>query len=203
MTAIAVVIATFGDLAVWGPRADRAAASVDAQTAPPIDVGRVHGHALHETRNWGARSCRGEWLVFLDADDQLDPHYVEAMAAAAEPGALLQPRTLGVYPDGSTDRDAVFIDAAPTILERNHLVVGTAVERDLFFAVGGFLDWPALEDWCLWIRCLQAGATVKQVPDAVYRVGVGTESRNHLPRREMGDTVRRIRAKYAKAPVRG
>ncbi len=61
----------------------------------------------------------------------------------------------------------------PDLHDGNHLVLGTLVPTDLFFAIGGFLDWNArtgneFDDWDLWIRCMRAGAEIVQVPDAVY-----------------------------------
>lgn len=177
-----VIVATYGDQATWGPLAMRALRSVAAQTREPRSVARVHGTTLADARNQGAEQATGEWLIFLDADDELDPGYIAAMeAAAAQIGTdrvLLKPSTLGVYPDGTCDAAPVMIPARP-LLEANHLVIGTAMRRAEFLLAGGFTELPALEDWHLFIRLQIAGAGVVEVPDAIYRVGVWPHSRNH------------------------
>lgn len=176
-----VIIPTYGDLAVWVPRAQRAYESVYAQTFRDADVLHLHADTLQAARNDAAGEATGEWLCFLDADDTLDPRYLEEMFKVAdglEGPWLLQPSTLGVYPDGHTDDEPVLIPAQASILTSNWMVIGTLVRRDQFLDVGGFRDLPALEDWDLWIRCVQAGAQLATVPDAVYRVGVNPESRN-------------------------
>jgi glycosyltransferase involved in cell wall biosynthesis len=200
MTTIGVVVATFGDADVWVPLAARAAASAHAQTRPPDDVVCVHGFALHEARNAGAAELDTEWIVFLDADDSLDAGYLAAMEAAiarlGDGEHLLQPATLGVYPDGREDSHPVLIPPKASLLDGNHLVIGTAVRRDLFQRVGGFRDWPLYEDWCVWIRCWLEGAVPVGVPAAVYRVTVREGSRNNAARALQVRTYNAIRGNY-------
>ena len=49
---------------------------------------------------------------------------------------------------------------------------------EIFKKVGGFKDYPILEDWDLWIRMIQSGASVEEVPEAIYMVNVRDDSRN-------------------------
>lgn len=197
-----MVVATYGDLAVWGPLRMRALESVARQTREPKSISLVHGRTLADARNQGAREATGAWLIFLDADDELDPGYIEAMEKVQlELGtrrALLKPSTLGVYPDGSTDDHPVMIEARP-LLESNHMVIGTAMRRAEFIAVDGFNEMPILEDWDLFIRLHLAGTVPIEVPDAIYRVGVLPDSRNRLDPMLHGQYYCVIRDRYAHA----
>lgn len=181
---IGVVVGTFGDQK-WADLAqNRALPSAQRQTLSATDVIHVHGSTLHEARNEGAERLNSEHVVFLDADDELDEHYLEAMSRAIERSMirsdhktfLYQPSTLGIV-DGREDAAPVLIPQRP-LHTGNFMVIGTAVQRALFRAVGGFQAWPAWEDWALWMRCGAAGAGVITVPDAIYRVHVSTNSRN-------------------------
>lgn len=173
---VTVIVATYGDLAVWEPLADRAMRS--AAACEPVALIRVHGDSLAGARNEAAAMSINEWLCFLDADDELEPGYFDAMAK------------------GDTDLRAPlvrfvasrFSKAAPRIpagtddmAEGNRLVIGTLIRKDLFDAVGGFRDWPLWEDWDLWQRCWLAGATIG-FTDAVYRAHVRRGSRNRTYR---------------------
>lgn len=168
------IVATYGDLSYWENLAKVACASVNGQSVQTQLI-RIHADSLAEARNNAARAAETEWLCFLDADDTLDPYYVENMLATH--GDIRRPSTLGVYPDGTEDDYPVMIKRAD-IRFTNFIVIGAFVRRDMFLSVGGFRDVPILEDWDLWIRCVQQGASVVDVPDAVYRVTVRPNSRN-------------------------
>jgi glycosyltransferase involved in cell wall biosynthesis len=172
---IGVVVGTYGDEKKWGDLAMRALASVEANTQLPTKTLWSHEESLHYARNYGAMKLDTDWLIFLDADDELDEGYIEAMAQAA--GDIRKPSTIGVYADGTTDCHPTMIPARD-LRTANHIVIGAMCSSSLFWKVGGFRDWPVLEDWCLWRRMVKAGGTVVEVPEAIYRVHVMDGSRN-------------------------
>lgn len=196
---ISVCIGTYGEER-WRRLAEqRAIPSVERQTLPPVDWHAAHGPSLHEARNRAAEQAGGEWLCFLDADDELDAGYLEAMAQGLEQDGperrLLQPSTLGVYPDGRVD-DAPVLHPPKDLHISNFLIIGTVVRRDQFLAVGGFADLISHEDWDLWLRCWIDGAVVQPVPDAVYLVHVTDDSRNSAGSAPHIRVINEIRAKY-------
>lgn len=197
---ITVCIGTFGDQQIWSALAhDRAMASVDRQTLRPDNLIWCHAPDLHTARNEAAAQARSEWLCFLDADDELDPHYLEAMTQAVTyldvADWLLQPATLGVHPDGHEDPTPVMIPPKP-LLDGNFLVIGTLVRRAQFERLGGFCDFPLYEDWDLWLRCFLDGASISQVPAAIYRVHVNTAGRNSASRALQLRIYHQIRSRH-------
>lgn len=190
---VTVVIATFGDdYHKWDDLAQRAEKSVQRQTVHPKFV-RSHMDTLQAARNIGAVQAGTEYLIFLDADDELDKHYVEAMLAAE--GDIRRPATLGVV-NGVEDDYPVMIPVA-NLLERNYIVIGAMVRRDMFMRLHGFDDYPVLEDWALWLKMVQAGASIVEVPDAIYRVHVQPDSRNQpTEMASYGKTYSQIRARF-------
>lgn len=177
---VTVIIATYG-AGKWRRLAhERALPSALAQGCPVI-IQHDPDAQLHEVRNRAAAQATSEWLVFLDADDELAPGYVEALGAAS--GDLRAPAVSWVTEHHATDP----VTLADRDIERlNPCVIGTAIRRDLFTQVGGFADWPAWEDYALFLKAHRAGASLTHVPDAVYRVWMRPGSRNQTvehPRR--------------------
>jgi len=193
---VSIVVGTFGDLDVWGSIAERALASASIQTTP-AEVVHSHADTLKEARNHGAAIAKGEWLIFLDADDELDPKYVEAMLASE--GDLRQPATLGVV-DGKEDDYPVVIPPR-VLIDSNYLVIGTMCRKADFLAVGGFDDFDMFEDWDLWLRMVLNGAVPVPCPEAIYRVHVSPNSRNQTMNSQVYAQIRNRhmaawRAKY-------
>mgnify|MGYP002360989162 CR=1 FL=1 len=191
---VTVCVATFGDES-WRELAIRRAIPSAAAELPDAIL-HVHGESLHDARNRCLERVRTEWVIYLDADDELEPGYVGALLNGPETGDLRAPAVRYV-PDGvDPDNRRAYVprvaghrhDCETECLEAgNYLVIGTAVRADLVRAVGGWHDWPVYEDWDLWLRCKRAGATVASVPDAVYRAGWRAGSRNRAPSREVKD----------------
>lgn len=208
LPSISVVIGTFGDEAVWGPLAERALTSVEAQTWRPADTTWVHAASLREARNRGAAQASGSHLVFLDADDELDGRFIEEMCKAVELAEsdghpyLVRPATLGVRPDGVEDESPVVIPQRD-LMTGNFMVISTAVSHELFHRVGGFDEWPIYEDWDLWIRCSLAGARFAAAPEAIYRIHVRESSRNQQDRHLQVRVFNEIRRRHRVGGSRG
>lgn len=189
-----ILICCHGD-----PSWEEAAWSHAYPSAVAADQGAVEttvvydrGATLAEVRNLGAVHARGQWLCFLDADDELAPGFIDEMHRAwlilAHGDGIPHPG----YP-GSTDflfapavsyQSESGASSLPAIPNKgrwpdmNECVIGTLVERELFLKVGGFRDLPSLEDYDLWLRCVKAGALIRHVPEAVYRASIRPGSRN-------------------------
>ena len=191
---VTVVVATYGD-DEWAELAqERAVPSAEALGAYVVSV---HGPSLHEARNAGLGLAHTEWVIHLDADDELEPGYLDEMATGTAdlrapavryimgPGRKWGTRVPRVA--GHNHHDC----RAECLLDGNYLVVGTFARTELLRNAGGWRDWPLYEDWDLWLRCYLAGATVETIPRAVYRAHVRADSRNRAPSRELKDATHR------------
>jgi cellulose synthase/poly-beta-1,6-N-acetylglucosamine synthase-like glycosyltransferase len=175
-----VVVATFGE-DHWR----RLAATRAIPSARTMDVPVVHAHAdtLHNARNSGLGWVKTEWVIYLDADDELEPGYIDAMAAGT--ADLRAPAVRYVHPGGRIGRPAMPRVAGHThacdatcLPAGNWLVIGTCVRADMLRQVGGWWPETLYEDWSLWLRCYKAGATFEAAPKAVYRAHIRPSSRN-------------------------
>lgn len=196
-SSVTVIVGTFGD-SYWADLArQRAIPSAEAQGVPVIhvhcDMLDTYGASIAACRNQGAQQATTRDLLFLDADDELLPGFFTAMETAT--GDLRTPMVQYVR-DGRLDPPMFW--PAGDLRDGNHLIISTLMPRDLFLQVGGFRDVGDLyEDWDLWIRCFQAGATITQVPGATCRVHIDPSSKHrfgttHYEKRASHERIRRL-----------
>lgn len=175
-----IVIASYGAREWLDLARDRAYASALEQNVPVVVV---HGLTLAGARNAGLGQAETELVVFLDADDELAPGYVDTLAAGT--ADLRVPSVQYVQPGGRRRRPYVPNVAGHThdctaecLPQGNYAVIGSMLRAEQLRAVGGFRDEECYEDWSAWLRMYRAGATVETIPDATYIAWVRRDSRN-------------------------
>jgi len=200
---ISVIIATHGDEKWERLAKERAYPSACAQVypfddgndaTPEVCMGHYPHCTLAEARNISAQDSTGDWLCFLDADDELAPGFLAAMSKAAENGAWAGGKTLFTprvsYTSARGKREAPKFWPECSLTTGNWLVVSTLIPRDLFLSVGGFRDYGdppgsiGYEDWGLFALLVQAGAEIVKVPRAVLIAHITPQSRNRSPGRK-------------------
>ena len=169
-------------------KAQAAAKSVFNQTVK-TEVIIIYENSVASARNLGAQRVSGERIVFLDADDSLEPDFVEKIVESED---VLQPLTS--YNIGGIKYSPTYISPRDSLLDGNHLIIGCPVNRELFLDAGGFDEWPLYEDWALWLKLQKAGATFGKTT-GVYNINVNPRGRN------MGlegpETYKKIQEVYA------
>jgi hypothetical protein len=190
-----ILIATYGELD-WSVLAhDRAIPSAEKQGAHEVLTIHDFEGTIASVRNDLAEQATGDWLLHLDADDELAPGFLDAMTRAVEREAsaaaplLLTPAVQQIK-KGRPGPPFFFPECS--FSTGNWLIIGTLVQRDLFMQVGGFGEHPhGLEDWNLWAKCVKAGARIVKVPKAVYIAHWNPRSKHHV--------LARNRPEYMKA----
>ncbi len=132
------------------------------------------------TRQTGTDATSTELLAYLDADDWLEPTYLEAAVATMQ----RHPRAPGCYstvvkryPDGSAvrhDRKPAVLEVREALVRSHAYATGLVVRRDALAAIGGWcLEREVVEDWDLVVRLLDRFGGIPLVPEPPinYRVG--------------------------------
>jgi hypothetical protein len=193
---VTVVIPFYGDFPDYLVK--RAAASVHEQfisSTTKLSLWIDHEvKSLQEARNKPGLKVKTEWLIFLDADDELDPYYVEEMLAGE--GDIRQPSTLGIVNGVEDDYSVLIPPKQPNFLAGNHIVIGAMIRTSLFKELGGFRDLPVLEDYDLWLRAWIAGADIQPCPKAIYGVHVNPNGRNNKDANTHGQVFQDLQRLY-------
>lgn len=165
----------------WKELGKRAVASAQDQGFDEVMHVHIADATLAQARNRGAELAKSPWLLFLDADDELEPGYGDAMRAALteDPCVLYTPAV--IYQRNS-------VRPAPKIWPRmdfktgNWCVIGTLISKMVFMGVGGFREYELYEDYALWAMAeKQFMVHVVEVPAAVYVAHYARKSRNRAP----------------------
>jgi hypothetical protein len=181
---VTVCIGTYG-AQEWAKLAqDRAIPSAKAQGVPVV---HVHAPTLARARNEAMNMAETEFVIHLDADDELGEGYVEAMATGSadlRAPALQRVRHGKLHGEPYVPRvwghehDCV----AECLRAGNWLLVGTCLRAELACEVGGWEEFEWSEDWALFARCWKAGGTVEAIPSAIYRGHMSPGGRNRRGR---------------------
>jgi len=147
----------------------------------PVRVIEQPNSGVARARNRGAAEARGEYIVFLDADDVLQPTFVEhcfralrdsraAYAYTAVEKFGLQSGLLHTKP---------FVGRE--LFDGNFVPVTTLLEKRVFLDAGGFdATWSAHEDHELWARLFVRGQSGVYVDEPLLRYRFHGSSRNTL-----------------------
>lgn len=139
-------------------------------------------------RGWS--SCRGELLARADADDAVEPEWLEHLVGAlhAHPYAAYAYPAMRRFGDveGRYPTARPFSPAA-LVWQGNFVCCGTVMRRADYFATGGVADLPAWEDWDLWLAFLELGKSGVLVDEELYLWRRHGDTRNRLswPRRRV------------------
>lgn len=153
-----------------------------ASRDPRIRVVRQQNKGCGGARDTAVRHSNGTFIVRLDADDELEPNYLEAMAAfiEANPGYdIYSCNGWHVYPDGSRRlaRPGEFYEQERSftleeMFHAVHIFTVAVYRREIFDRIGGIRPDVYCEDLDFWLRAFAAGARHRYTPQAlaVYHV---------------------------------
>jgi glycosyltransferase involved in cell wall biosynthesis len=173
-----------------------------------VTVVRERGHRFDRARaaNAALAAARGEWIAFLDEDDELDPRHYETLLAAVRasglPVAYSQTRLVGS--DG-TERLLGGPFHRLMLFQSNYMAIHAPVFHRSFIDAGCRFDvaFEVFEDWDFWLQlAMRTAFAFTGQPTAIYHVDAGASGVGggaNLDRAAALRSRERLMAKWAPA----
>jgi glycosyltransferase involved in cell wall biosynthesis/GT2 family glycosyltransferase len=159
-------------------------------------VAKVNG-GLSSARNEGSRRAEGELVVFLDADDQLSPTFVEETLAVlvGHPEAAFVYTQLHLF--GRETRDTHFPHYDVELLKWDNYINATALVRAAVFSTFEYAEdlTTGWEDWDFYLTLAEhgIGGVLLDKPLVAYRRHDIPSSMSDAIARQPGRVLRRLR----------
>lgn len=144
---------------------------------PRVKYFRMPENSGHDgpVKNFGIKQATGEYICFLDDDDQYRREALKILLAYAG-----QSKCDVVYGDYLIDgKPGWSVDFSVAQLSRFNFIsmIVAMVRRDALVKVGGFdEEVPKFKDWNLWLRMQKGGASFMHIPIIVAEVSQQKDS---------------------------
>jgi glycosyltransferase involved in cell wall biosynthesis len=159
---------------------------------PDISYVYQSNQGLSVARNAGMKQSSGEYLLFLDADDWLEPTFLETLKLTLAKAPSFDLCRVGYgYWDQPGGRcfhrhsPSPSFEVYPDVLTQNlgpcHSIL---IRSDFANSLGGFDPLlKSCEDWDFWIRAGKLGARMHSIPDVLVAYRYVEDSMSRHPRR--------------------
>lgn len=132
---------------------------------------------LANARNVGIAAAKSKYIICLDADDALEPAYIEKTLSLAGNDRLVIVST-NLYEVGERNG---YWDLPPYsrqyLLRSNCLTVPSLYSKELWEMAGGYnVSLLGREDWAFWISCSKFAPAVRHVPERLLRYRIHSTS---------------------------
>jgi glycosyltransferase involved in cell wall biosynthesis len=147
-------------------------ALLEGYRRPNTEVIRTAHQGVSAARNVGIARARGNYVCALDADDRLEPTYLEKAVAVldTEPDVAFVSCWLRAFGDEEWEWRPERCDL-PTLLWEDTVLTAALIRRDVMTAVGGYdTQMPAQggEDWDIWLSLASRGYRGTILPEVLF-----------------------------------
>lgn len=173
------------EMVVVDDASDDGSLKIIEEFSHPFDIVR-HSEQKGATAAYqsGLNATHTKWVIFLDADDELPPNYIEAMLKTAKDrdAKWVYCDFDYITADGKFIRRQNFPVVEKNFMTRlaagNFIHSAALVQTELLKEAGGWIEDP-YEDWHLWKRVAESGHVAVKCSDTALRYRQHGPSRMH------------------------
>ncbi|WP_051940202.1 glycosyltransferase family 2 protein [Stenoxybacter acetivorans] len=147
-------------------------AIIDRINSPKIRLLSQVNRGLAGARNAGVQIARGEFLLFLDSDDLIEPTYISKAVNILQdnPRVKLVSCWVTEFNERGENHWQTTEPSISRLLWQNYLACSNLLRKADFDALGGCDEnLTVCEDWDLWIRLLQHDEELHIIPERLFR----------------------------------
>lgn len=144
---------------------------------PNVKVIYQNNKGVCEARNVAIRQAQGKFILPVDGDDKIGPHYISQAVRMFNENSNVRLVTSEICQKFDRSNDKLIVSEnidIGTLLSRNLMHISTLFRREDALNVGCFDEdfRIGLEDWAFWVSLLELGGIVGIVPgtNTYYRV---------------------------------
>ena len=154
---------------------------------PRLRVFRTGNGGQAEALNLGIREAKGEWLGFLDSDDEFLPHHLSTLLGEAGDQDLLLARfeLVNCTRDPEPHVRDFYRPGFEIAVQDIEVITGALfVRTDLARDIGGFRHVPST-DTDFYQRARERGARCRRIREPTYRYFFGRDADNSMALRDL------------------
>lgn len=129
---------------------------------------------LSAARNTGIKAAKGEYILCLDADDTIEPEFIEMTVDTDDIVATYQQEF------GAREGKLRWLEhpVLKDFFQYNQIPAGCLFKKNIWERIGGYDESmkEGYEDWEMWMRALQDGATITTVPLFLFNYRIHPDS---------------------------
>jgi glycosyltransferase involved in cell wall biosynthesis/SAM-dependent methyltransferase len=157
-------------------------------------------------RNTGVKNSRGKYIICLDADDTLDPTFIEKSIVLLESDPNISIVTTYMNIFGVTISVYRAQHYNPKKLPRDNMVITAAMyRREVWDSVGGYKSGIGYEDWDFWISAAENGFWGRQITEPLFNYRTAVSSRyvdDQQKHHENIETIKKLHPSYHRKIVK-
>ena len=147
-------------------------------------------------RNWGISESTGDYYICLDADDFLQPNFIEECLKEMKGDVQIVYSNYKVFGDAEFNCD--YGEFSSEKLKEFQTIPSCCalIDRHVFELTGGFDPTAHWEDWEFWLRCDKLGFNFKRVDKFLFNYRRHKGSRIDLLDEKKEEETKKLKEKY-------